>query len=367
MSAALAVFTYDLGASFIDKHVEGVRPGRTVAIGTYGRHPALASLWPMACPALLLDRWALRVPVRLARRAGMSQEAMRDLAIRAFLRRHGVGAVLGEYLDQFLDFAPLVERLRLPYVVQAHGIDVSASIRRPEMAQRYLRYAGARAILTRCEHHRRRLLEVGLPEDKVHVNPGGVAIPPAPPVRDDSAARRLLAIGVMVPKKGPIYLLEAFRRALEQEPRLTLDYIGGGDLMPAAEHFVVMFGLQDRIRLLGFVPEDVKQRLLRECGVFVQHSITNPNTGDEEGLPAAIQEAMAQGMAVVSTRHSGIPEAVVDGLTGLLVDEGDVNGMAAAMVEASRRPRDLGEQGYRRAAELYAFEDENARLRKWLS
>ena len=59
-------------------------------------------------------------------------------------------------------------------------------------------------------------------------------------------------------------------------------------------------------------PEKVKMRLLRECGIFVQHSITDPVTGDDEGLPAAIQEAMAHGLAVVSTRHSGIPEAVVE-------------------------------------------------------
>src|SRR4029077_11256830 len=126
------------------------------------------------------------------------------------------------------------------------------------------------------------------------------------------------------------YLLESFRIAAAQDPELSLDFVGGGPLFPAVRQFVDACSLGDRVRLHGFASEETKRHLLRECGVFVQHSLTNPETGDEEGLPAAIQEAMANGMAVVSTRHSGIPEAVVENVTGLLVDEGNVEDMAKA-------------------------------------
>ena len=107
----------------------------------------------------------------------------------------------------------------------------------------------------------------------------------------------MLAVGTMVPKKAPIFLLEAFRRAVAIDPQLELDFVGGGALFPAARQFVDACGLGDRVRLHGFAPEKVKQRLLRECGIFVQHSVTSPE-GDEEGLPAAVQEAMAHGLAV---------------------------------------------------------------------
>ena len=81
---------------------------------------------------------------------------------------------------------------------------------------------------------------------------------------------------------------------------------------------------------------------MRPASIFVQHSVTAPN-GDIEGFPTAIAEAMSAELCVVSTRHSGIPEHVHDGETGLVVDEGDVEGMAAAL------DRVLSDEGYARA------------------
>jgi glycosyltransferase involved in cell wall biosynthesis len=69
---------------------------------------------------------------------------------------------------------------------------------------------------------------------------------------------------------------------------------------------------------------------LQESNVFIQHSVLTPS-GDSEGTPVAILEASACGLAICSTRHAGIPDAVVEGKTGLLVDEHDVEGMASAL------------------------------------
>ena len=346
--------------TFILRHLEDLAPGDTVAVcrlkGAEGDAP---------CPAFLADRWALRLPVRLACRAGADRDGLLHHAVAQFLKRHQVGHVLGEYLDQFVDFVPLLDRLGIPYVVQGHGLDLSSSLR-SGIGPRYLAYRSARAVLTRCEFHRQRLISLGLPPEKVHVNPGGVDIPAAPPKRRPEAAKRFLAIGRMTPQKAPILLLEAFRLAAARDPDLSLDYVGGGALFPAALQFVHGCGLKDRVRLHGVVSEAEKERLLGECGVFVQHSATDPETGDEEGLPAAIQEAMAHGMAVVSTRHSGIPEAVIDGETGLLGDEGDVRAMAEHFLAAPAQAERLGGAGYRRAGALYGWEHERARLRGWL-
>jgi colanic acid/amylovoran biosynthesis glycosyltransferase len=234
------------------------------------------------------------------------------------------------------------------------------------MAEAYRVYASAKAVLTRSELHRRRLIELGLPADKVHVNHGGVEVPKVPRERGPASGKRLLAVGVMAPKKAPIFLLESFRRAAKRDPELTLDYVGGGPLFPAAAQFVDACGLADRVRLHGVAPEAEKQRLLGECGVFVQHSMTDPATGDEEGLPAAIQEAMAAGMAVVSTRHAGIPEAVIEGKTGLLVDEGDVDAMADAFVRVGGAAIEMGRAGHAEARAKHAWAGERDRLRHWL-
>lgn len=364
MAERLAIFAMQLGAvseTFIHRHLNGISPGHTCTVARLST-PGYTPPWP----AFQIDRWQLGLGTRLKVRAGMDRQRLTNRAVGQYLKRQRTDVVLGEYLDQFVDFVPLIESLGLPYVVQAHGVDVSASLRDPAMAERYQAYRSAKAILTRCEFHRQRLIAIGLPADKIHVNAGGVDIPAAIPQRGPAAATRFLAVGRMAPQKAPIVLLESFRRAAEKNPDLTLDYIGGGPLFHAALQFVTACKLEGRVRLHGVASEETKYRLLAECGVFVQHSALDIMTGDEEGLPAAIQEGMANGLAVVSTRHAGIPEAVIHGETGLLVDENDAEVMAQAFLAVPAIASSLGEAGYRRAAANYGWEHERTRLRHWL-
>jgi colanic acid/amylovoran biosynthesis glycosyltransferase len=366
--ARLAIFTAQLGTiseTFIRRHLEGIAPGETVAVARHSTHPT-DGRWQAPCPVLFLDRAVSGWPARIAHRGGRTWPDLRASAVARFLRRHGVRVVLGEYLDQFVEFVPLLDRMSLPYVVQGHGIDLSAALRDRTTAEGYLAYRSARAVLTRCEPHRRRLIDLGLSPDQVKVNQGGVEIPTRVPERGPTAARRLLAIGRMTPKKGPIYLLEAFRRAALRDPGLTLDYVGAGELLAAARQFVAACDLEGRVRLHGAASAPTTAGLLADCGVFVQHSLTDPETGDEEGLPTSIQEAMAHGLAVVATRHAGIPETVIEGETGLLVDEGDVGAMAEALAAATAVATRLGAAGRRRAEALYGWDQERARLAAWL-
>src|SRR5579862_5622799 len=136
-------------------------PGRTVVV-VRSSSTHFDGYWQAQCPVLFLDRWALGVPVRIAGRLGISVQYLRDVTVARFLRKHRITAILGEYLDEFLDFVPLLDRLNLRYIVQGLGIDVSAALRTPGMAKRYLSYRSAAAVLTRSEFHRRRLIEIGL-------------------------------------------------------------------------------------------------------------------------------------------------------------------------------------------------------------
>ena len=105
--------------------------------------------------------------------------------------------------------------------------------------------------------------------------------------------------------------------------------------------------------------------LLREASLFVQHSVTARN-GDAEGLPIAILEAMASAVPVVSTWHSGIPEAVLHNVTGQLVDEHDVEGMAGAMIKLFDYPERavmMGAAGRKRILAHFTHERARDRLR----
>jgi glycosyltransferase involved in cell wall biosynthesis len=104
---------------------------------------------------------------------------------------------------------------------------------------------------------------------------------------------------------------------------------------------------------------------MASADLFIQHSMTDPHTGDQEGLPLAILEAMAEALPVVSTFHAGIPEAVQDGVTGFLVEPGDSTGMAdriLCLADDSERRRAFGLAGHTRARNLFSWSRERTQL-----
>ena len=126
--------------------------------------------------------------------------------------------------------------------------------------------------------------------------------------------------------------------------------IGDGPLLGMCQDLVEQMGMAGSVSLLGSQPHAVVASEMSRARVFVQHSVEARN-GDSEGTPVAILEAGASGLPVVSTRHGGIPDVVVDGTTGFLVAERDVSGMAVHMVRLAERPALAAELG------------QNARLR----
>ncbi len=170
-----------------------------------------------------------------------------------------------------------------------------------------------------------------------------------------------------MPRKAPVLTLDAFRRASDAVPDMHLDYVGEGELLPAVRQFVRAFALEERVTLHGGLPSDGVHRLMDAADIFIQHSMTDPDTGDEEGLPVAIVEAMARSLPVVSTRHAGIPEAVAEGTTGYLVQEGDSTGMGERIVALAADcdlRRRMGVAGWERVRAHFTWEKERASLLK---
>jgi glycosyltransferase involved in cell wall biosynthesis len=110
---------------------------------------------------------------------------------------------------------------------------------------------------------------------------------------------------------------------------------------------VKVLGLEDNIIFRGVLSPAEVMNLFSESLALVQHSVISYN-GDEEGTPVAILEASAAGIPVIATRHAGIPDVVVHGETGFLVDELDIDGMAfymAKLVEDPELTISLGSKG----------------------
>jgi glycosyltransferase involved in cell wall biosynthesis len=371
----LAIFVPQVGARseiFIRRRIENLLPDGTVVVAGTVAGPG-AGHWTVACPLVVLNRLprpaaAFRAGRAIARKLGWRATPHHD-AVRSFLLEHGVQVVVGDYLEWALRWLDLAHELGLRFFGYAHGYDVSQVLRDPRWARMYRRYNEAGGVIVPSRHGRDRLIETGVDPQKVHVVPSGVPVPSAPLTREETGRIRCLAVGRMVPKKAPLLTLKAFRQALGAHPQMHLDVVGDGDLLAPAAQFVHDSGLDGAVTFHGSQPNEMVNTLMREADLFLQHSITDPRTGDEEGLPTAIQEAMACGLPVVSTYHAGIPEAVDDGATGFLVREGDTDAMAERIVRLAGdrvlRQR-MGEAAWRRAQERFAWPRSKAALLKIL-
>lgn len=385
----LAVFCPAIGRpseTFIRRHVRDLLPGRTVVI-TEQVIADTGSGWAFDGPTLNLALVGRTLSDRVRLRLGLTtRTACRERAVRAFLRRHGVTVALLEWLDQGCQWVSPCRAEGVRVFAHAHGYDLCAAMLSPDREWRgkYQQYREADGVIVVSSPMRDRLLDIGLPAERIHLLPYGVDVAEDGGRRSEDGGRisdlgprtsdlrttiRCLAVGRMVPKKAPVLLLDAFRRAAERVPGLELVYIGGGPLLAAALDYVRAFGLSDRVEFRGECSHaDVLEEMNRS-DLFLQHSCVSAIDGDEEGLPIAILEAMGAGLPVVATRHAGIPDAVVDGETGFLVDEGDVAGMAERIVRLAASAEDrarMGAQTRERVRERFNAAGNLVRLRRIL-
>lgn len=299
---------------------------------------------------------------------GLGAEDQHTSDARRFLRQHGVEVIMGEHLDTALPWLSLARGLGLRFFAHAHGYDVSMRLNEPKWRAAYLRYNDADGVITMSRVSRDSLVSLGLDPSRVHVVPYGVDVPAEPLPHPERRTIRCLAVGRMVPKKGPVLALDAFRRATGVCADLHLDFVGSGPLLPGAHQFVRCFSMERCVTLHGERSNEDVRQMMRDADIFIQHSVT-ASDGNQEGLPVAILEAMAHGLPVVSTRHAGIPEAVADGVSGYLVQEGDSAGMADRIVKLARDPdlrNAMGNAGWRAATEHFSWRQERMRLRALL-
>lgn len=141
---------------------------------------------------------------------------------------------------------------------------------------------------------------------------------------------RLLAMGRFVPTKGFDVLLRACGILLHRGMDFRLTLAGDGPLMPMVRRLTGRLGLAGRVSFPGFVTHDRVSALFLDADVFVMPSVVH-STGNRDGLPTVILEALLHRVPVVATDVSGIWEIIEDGVTGFLVPQKDVIGLANAI------------------------------------
>ena len=247
------------------------------------------------------------------------------LAIRALRRRPAPDVVHCHFGDLALGYRFARSLWRVPLVASFYGYDVTKFPRGREQIYEPL-FREAAAVVALGPSMAARLEAMGCPADRLEIVGLGVDTTAFAfrerTARGDGGPVRLLTVARLVEKKGIEYALEAIAKVAAHHPHLRYDVIGDGPRRQALEDRANRLGLGDRVFFHGARTEAGVRQAMEDADLFILPSVTAAD-GDEEGTPTVLLEASSVGLPVLSTRHSGIPEVVLDGLTGYLAPEGD--------------------------------------------
>ena len=222
-------------------------------------------------------------------------------------------------------------------------------------------------FLAISEHWKKKLVELGGDAKKIMVHRMGIdlekfkyserKIRPGEPVK-------ILTVGRLVEKKGHEYAIKAIAKIINKHKNVIYKIVGEGYLRGDLEFLVTKLGIENYVKFLGEVRDEELFRLYHDSHIFVLPSVTARN-GGQEGIPVVLMETQAAGLPVISTFHSGIPEVVLDGESGFLVPERDVNALAKKLEYLVVHPgiwSEMGRAGRKFIEVRYDIQKLNQRL-----
>ncbi len=187
-----------------------------------------------------------------------------------------------------------------------------------------------------------RLQQFGAREEDIFVHRMGVKTENfkyAPKTRSNTDPFKLVTVCRFVEKKGLEYAIRGFAKAVSQAPDLTMRFelIGSGPLEASLKALVRDLGISELVSFSGALPHKEVAHALARSDALVLPSVVSED-GDMEGIPLSLMEAMASGVGVISTYHSGIPELIENGVSGLLAQEKNCDQIADHILTLARNP-----------------------------
>ena len=219
-----------------------------------------------------------------------------------------------------------------------HGIDISSrevlNHYTPEYQQLFRR---GDLMLPISDLWAGRLQKMGCPREKIAVSRMGVDMTrfSPRPVKAPATPLEIISVARLTEKKGLHVAIEACRQLKEQGMAFRYRILGIGPWERRLRTLIEQYQLEDVVEMPGFKPSHEVKAMLDDADVFLLPSVTGAD-GDMEGIPVALMEAMAVGIPVVSTLHSGIPELVEADKSGWLVPENDARALAQRLAAFSQ-------------------------------
>ena len=244
-----------------------------------------------------------------------------------------------------MKIVPVARQLGIPVLITFWGSDASKRLKSQQYVKTLQRELSDVGVICCSAALRDNLLKVGVDVPNATIHYVGVSTNTFGFVSRTPIQRKLeegepivfLQVGRFVEKKGHATTVKALAQFIqstmgERAHLIKFQLIGGGPLEEEIKNLVKALGIEDNVEFLGVKSSTEVQGHMSKADVLLQHSVTS-SKGDMEGLPIVIMEAMATGLPVVSTFHSGIPELIEDKVNGYLVKEHDVNAYAQVLAE----------------------------------
>ncbi|GFD84053.1 putative colanic acid biosynthesis glycosyltransferase WcaL [Alteromonas sp. KUL150] len=214
-----------------------------------------------------------------------------------------------------------------------HGYEISRYDQLKLWEEEYGKLGGK--LLPISEHWAESLVSFGANKSSIEVVHMGVDVDTFSfSDKELSSPLQVLSVARATEKKGLKYAIDAI---LNSELDVHLTLIGDGKLLPSLRVMVEQHSNKSRITFLGACPPERVSSELKKTDLFLLPSVQD-SMGDKEGIPVSLMEAMASGVIVLSTIHSGIPELIDDGVSGFLVPERDALAIQEKMKEIIKNP-----------------------------
>jgi phosphatidylinositol alpha-1,6-mannosyltransferase len=254
------------------------------------------------------------------------------------------------------------------YACWAHGEDIATALTSRELTLLMrMVYAGAEVTFANSVSTRRMLQELGIAADRLELVYPGVDTQRFRPGIDATEIRRrivprgetmLLSVGRLQTRKGHDLMIQAVRHLTHQQHRsLRYVVVGDGQERSRLEALVDQCGVREDVTFTGEVPGELLPQYFAACDIFVLPNRVEQS--DVEGFGIVFLEAAASGKPAVGGNSGGVPEAVADGVTGLLVSGTDVEELAATiarLMDSAPLRRSLGEAGRARVVREFGWE-----------
>ncbi len=260
------------------------------------------------------------------------------------------------------------------YACWAHGEDISTALTSRELTLLMrMVYGGAEVVFANSENTRRMLRELGIADNRLELVYPGVDTQRFRPDIDATEIRQriaprgdmvLLSVGRFQTRKGHDLVIQAVAHLAHQQHRsFRYVIVGDGQERARLEALVDQCGVRDYVTFIGEVPGELLPHYFAACDIFVLPNRVEQN--DVEGFGIVYLEAAASGKPAIGGRSGGVPEAVADGVTGLLVGGTDVDELAATiarLMDSEPLRRSLGDAGRARAVREFGWESAAARV-----